>query len=119
MRGLKSVHDRHIAVHEYKFIILFFYLAVAWLICILLHPSLHELNRLPPVERPVRLELEGDFEHGLQGHDVEDVVVDHEDVAPAETGTEKVRGVRRPSLEGGTVLARIQSRYVLVEDHLV
>ncbi len=114
--GLESVHHRHIAVHEYKFIILSFHLAVTWLFSIFLQPASDCLDGLSPVECPLGLELEGDLEHGLQGHDVEHVVVHHQDVAPPEARTEKVRGVCRASLEGRPVLARIQGRQVLVED---
>lgn len=89
---------------------------MTWLFSIFLHPSSDCLDSLSPVECPLGFELEGDLEHGLQGHDVEHVVIHHQDVAPTEARAEKVRGVRRASLEGRPVLARIQGRQVLVED---
>ena len=88
-------------------------------VSIFLQPPSDCLYGLSPIERPLGLELEGDLEHGLQRHDVEHVVVHHQDVATAEARAEKVGGVRRASLERWPVLTRVQGRQVLVEDYLV
>jgi hypothetical protein len=116
---LKPVHDGHIAVHEYDFIILSVLLAVAGFVAILAHPLPDEVDRLLPVEGPVRLQLQRDLEHRLQGHDVEHVVVHDQDVAAAEARAEQVGWVCGSTLEHWTVSACIQCRQVLIEYCLV
>lgn len=74
---LKPVHYGHVAVHKYQLVVLPPSETVAGVPLVLLSPPHDHLDSLLAVERPIRLHLKAALDDGLQGQDVEDVVIDY------------------------------------------